>query len=792
MRVLSAAIKTAMIAAILLPVGCGGGEGTTSPSLGSKPPVAYAQADQYHVDPGDRVCFVDYEQTSGGGMNRSLDPDGTIMKWEWDFSYDVRAGFVAESAIMHPCVEFERKGFYQVQLRVTDNSGNTDMLDTPLLIDVGMGYVPPVAIAVAEPLVASPGQLVHFWDDGSYDPDGGAISVYEWDWNNDGAFDQQGAEAWRAWTNPGTYNVQFRVTDDESETDTLDQPLVITVTLGGVPPVAMAIAEPLEAGLGEQVHFRDNGSYDPDGGSIMKYEWDWDNGGTFDEEGAETYHAWTTPGTYPVQFRVTDNEGQSDTLDIPLMISVVTRGELIWAKRAGGVNWDDGCGITALSNGSTVVTGAFYGSAIFGAGEPNETTLKSNGCADILWADVFVARYNPDGSLAWVKRAGGSRNDEGFGITALSDDSTVITGFNYGPATFGIGEPNETTLYATGNDIFIARYYPDGGLAWAKRAGGGFSDCGAGIIALSDNSTVVTGYFEEAATFGVGESNEATLYSNGYSDVFVARYNPDGSLAWAKRAGGYDESRGSEITALSDDSTGATGYFFWSAVFGAGEPNETTLSADGGSDIFIARHNPDGSLAWARRAGASFYGKGFGITALSDDSTVLTGYFRYSATFGIGEPNETTLSSYGWEDIFIARYKPDGSLAWAKRAGGTDWDQGRAITALSDDSTVVTGAFCGSATFGAGEPNETTIASDDYYYLDIFIARYDPDGSLAWVRRAGSCLNDQGLRITALSDDSTVLTGYFRYSATFGIGEPNETTLTSDGNADIFIARFYP
>jgi hypothetical protein len=100
----------------------------------------------------------------------------------------------------------------------------------------------------------------------------------------------------------------------------------------------------------------------------------------------------------------------------------------------------------------------------------------------------------------------------------------------------------------------------------------------------------------------------------------------------------------------------------------------------------------------------------------------VTGWFYISATFGPGEPNQTVLTSAGESDIFIARYTPDGTLAWAKRAGGISDDDGRGITALSDDSTVVTGNFQGSATFGPGEPNETVLDSAGSY--DIFVARF--------------------------------------------------------------------
>jgi len=477
--------------------------------------------------------------------------------------------------------------------------------------------------------------------------------------------------------------------------------------------------------------------------------------------------------------------------------STYGNGNLIWAKRSGGPSdysycYDYGRGITTLSDNSTVVTGVFCESATFGQGEPNQTILTSVG-----GGDIFIARYNPNGTLAWAKRAGGSGGgydyESGKAITTLSDNSTVVTGSFCDSATFGPGEPNQTVLTSAGySDIFIARYNPDGTLAWAKRAGGlEWGDWGRGTTTLSDNSTVVTGWFFLSATFGPGESNQTVLTSAGGSDIFIARYNPNGTLAWAKRAGGSEWDYGYGITTLSDNSTVVTGYFSDSATFGPSEPNQTVLTSAGWDDIFIARYNPYGTLSWAKHAGGSGWDKGYGITTLSDNSTVVTGEFEGSATFGPGESNQTVLTSAGYTNIFIARYNPYGTLLWAKRAGGADWfNGGIGITTLSDNSTVVTGYFWYSATFGPSEPNQTVLTSAGAD--DIFIARYNPNGTLAWAKRAGGANNDAGLGITTLFDNSTVVTGFFCESATFGPGEPNQTILTSDGLWDIFIARFAP
>ncbi len=65
-----------------------------------------------------------------------------------------------------------------------------------------------------------------------------------------------------------------------------------------------------------------------------------------------------------------------------------------------------------------------------------------------------------------------------------------------------------------------------------------------------------------------------------------------------------------------------------------------------------------------------------------------------------------------------------GDLAWAKSAGGADTDEGYDISAFPDGSAIVTGYFQDTATFGAGEPNETVLASMGGY--GIFVAKYAP------------------------------------------------------------------
>jgi hypothetical protein len=392
-------------------------------------------------------------------------------------------------------------------------------------------------------------------------------------------------------------------------------------------------------------------------------------------------------------------------------------------------------------------------------------------------------------NVAWAKRAGGSGTDRAVGIAALAAGSALVAGQMSGAATFGAGEPNETTLVSAGAlDLFVARYAGDGTLAWAKRAGGTSDDTGLAVAAFPDGSCVVAGLFLGATIFGLGEPNQTILESRGAIDAFIARFAGDGSLVWASSAGGASNDIAVAIAALPDGACVATGLFGGAALFGAGEPNQTELVATGSFDVFVARYAADGSLAWAKRAGGTGGDEGLAIAARSDGSCAVAGEFSGTARFGVGEANETRLDAAGSADAFVARYAADGSLVWARHAGGPGLDRVLGLAVLADGSCAASGRFEDAATFGAGEANETRLAAAGA--ADAFVARYGADGSLAWAKRAGGTGADEGFGVAALADGSCVAAGEFSGTATFGAGEDNETRLVAAGSFDAFVARF--
>jgi hypothetical protein len=390
--------------------------------------------------------------------------------------------------------------------------------------------------------------------------------------------------------------------------------------------------------------------------------------------------------------------------------------------------------------------------------------------------------------VAFATREGNSTYEEGRAIAALPDGSTIVVGRFGGSTTFGAW-PAVHHLNSLGDDdIFLCRHLPNGSLAWARRAGGpSRGDWANAVAAGSDGSFVVGGYFHGLAGLD-GGSITTGLQSAGDDDAFLARYAENGTMLWARRAGGIFHDAVNGVAMLPDRSSIATGSFTAQAIFGEAN-TATTLLVQGSlltSDGFVARYDGEGALVWVRQfGGAAGNDAGRGVAVAADGSCVVTGVFRGVATFGSGT-NQVTLLAAGGTDVFVARYDGSGSLLWARRGGGADDDEARGITICADGSCVAVGGFRGAASFT--DPLQP-VAVQALGGLDAYAAKYAADGTLQSVRTAGSIHDDEARSVTATADGGCLVTGQFQTAASFS-GSLLPQNLIGFGARDVFVARY--
>ena len=142
----------------------------------------------------------------------------------------------------------------------------------------------------------------------------------------------------------------------------------------------------------------------------------------------------------------------------------------------------------------------------------------------------------------------------------------------------------------------------------------------------------------------------------------------------------------------------------------------------------------------------------------------------------------TTLTSYGGQDAFVAKYNSAGNLQWVRQAGGTspDWDCARGVGVDAAGNVYVTGGFLGTATFDG--TFLTSLGSED-----CFLAKYDLGGTLQWVRQGSDSWHSAyGTGIAVDSVGNSLVVGYFEgQTVSFG-----GITATNAGYADYSYAAF--
>jgi len=111
---------------------------------------------------------------------------------------------------------------------------------------------------------------------------------------------------------------------------------------GRVDPEAAIDYSPPNPALEEPVSFDASGSTDPDG-SIAEYEWDFDDDGDFEVNGASITHSFSEPGQHKVTLRVTDESGSQDTQQV-----LVFAQQSESSRRPSEIDIDFGCTYVAI------------------------------------------------------------------------------------------------------------------------------------------------------------------------------------------------------------------------------------------------------------------------------------------------------------------------------------------------------------------------------------------------------------------------------------------------------------
>ncbi len=394
-------------------------------------------------------------------------------------------------------------------------------------------------------------------------------------------------------------------------------------------------------------------------------------------------------------------------------------------------------------------------------------------------------------------------------------------------------------------------------LLFAKKAGSNSVDSildkGFAIVTDTAGNIYVTGIMSSGTTgsiFGEGEPNETILTVNG---SFLAKYDSSGNLLWAQQIEANNS--GVDSNAITLDANGnilIAGFFGSEITFGVGTPAETTFLAPAGNrDAFFAKYDGNGNFLLARVFGGENDDApgGMGIITDATNNIYLTGAINGTVVFGLGEPNETNITTLN-SDIFLSKYDTNGNLQWAIKAGGANFDGAKNIDLDANGNIYITGNFFDTCTFAQSLPEETflngvnesafiakyntngvlqwakspflqtgpdisgdikVVGTDHVVYTgayfwdstltdcvfveglsddEMIVILFDNEGNYIWHNTLRSSGGDRGVAVDVDSTEHIYVTGYYGGAVTIDQGKCNETTLDHHGQGDIFIAAY--
>jgi hypothetical protein len=371
-------------------------------------------------------------------------------------------------------------------------------------------------------------------------------------------------------------------------------------------------------------------------------------------------------------------------------------GEPLWARMANGAtdltftdpdtgsaenfSFDGALSLTVDAQGNAYIGGGFVQSLSFKDASGNTVATLGDDNADINF-ELFVAKYDANGTLAWARGGMSDAPDDTEGEQDLDSAVNGITeivvdksGNPYVSGTFsGTNFLGQAVTTAGGRDVILARLNPaTGAPVWVSLPGSAGTDAAMGMAVDDSANIYLIGDMGGTITFPTQPVPTSLILDDEFGDSFIAKYDKDGHALWAKQIGGNQPISGEHLAVNGAGQLYLTGAFEGTAEFDS--ITVTDLAGGSGSSGFLAKYTTDGNALWVcpfgHSSGENPDGEVVGHRVSVDGvgGAYVSGTFEGEATFGLESPDTAqTLTSGEAEDKFIAHYDATGNFVWVKQ-----------------------------------------------------------------------------------------------------------------------------
>ncbi|MDC0246619.1 SBBP repeat-containing protein, partial [Deltaproteobacteria bacterium] len=354
------------------------------------------------------------------------------------------------------------------------------------------------------------------------------------------------------------------------------------------------------------------------------------------------------------------------------LIKFNTDLEPIWTKQ-----YNFSGGIQDIASGSQ---GNLYLSGSLSTGPTLVVKLDSGGSK--VWEES-LSSDEPTSQYSYVNQ------NYLYSIDADANNNLYATGYTRGNFDSHTNTgPDTTHSHITNyyNDIILIKYNSSGVKQWSKQISGTRIEEGIGVIVDSSDNIIL-----------IGKTN-SSLDGNNYSlcgshvpwnqyDIFVAKYNSDGTKLWSKQFDSGEVSstckppvndEPKDIALDSNNNIYITGTT-------AGKFDDDFII--NGNSLFLMKLDSSGNKLWVKQS-SSICGntEGRNITIDSNNNIYLTGHSP--CTIDSLVPNGGTG---GHDDIVIIKYNSNGIKQWTKLSGSSNRDFSASMSNDTNGNVYITG-----------------------------------------------------------------------------------------------------
>lgn len=328
--------------------------------------------------------------------------------------------------------------------------------------------------------------------------------------------------------------------------------------------------------------------------------------------------------------------------------------DFTWANQGGNSSFTEGNIQVQNTDQGIIQAGDFSNIAHFGAEE-----ITSNGASDI-----FIGRFDENGELEQIESFG-SENEELLRFLNVDSEGNIVISIMF---TDFITVGGIDFISLGGQDILLIKFNPDLSVQWAKQYGTPLTDYVKGMDIDEDDNILVFGKFKNDIEF-----DDINLTAAGSTDMYIAKFNPDGDVVLAFNEGGSAYEDANSIACGPNNEFFISGTFYGETIV-----NGESITTENTTGIFLAKYNDTGEFQWLEVIDGNNLLASVFLTCSATGNVYIAGSFQDQVIFG----SQTLTTGEFDADVYIAKYSSNGEAQWA---GHGDSDGSDLVSALSCD-----------------------------------------------------------------------------------------------------------